>query len=179
MSWRINYEESAILVVDVQEKLLPAMTGGNAIVGPLETLIRGADLLKVPVYFTEQYPKGLGKTLPRLLDATRPKQVFEKTAFSAGAFAEQIEERVIILAGLETHVCLRQSAYDLRSKGKTVVIAADATAARRVEHRDIALDELKTDQFLITSVEALLFEWIADSEHEQFKAFSNLIKASE
>jgi nicotinamidase-related amidase len=157
MSWRVDKDKAAVLIVDVQEKLLPTMTGGEAILGPIETLVRGAHLLKVPVYLSEQYPKGLGKTLPRITKGIKPAAVFEKTAFSAGEFADQIDEKVVILAGLETHICLRQTAYDLKAAGKSVVIAADATASRRTEHRDIALQELQTDQFLITSVEALLF----------------------
>ncbi len=179
MGWRIDKDQSAVLIVDVQEKLLPTMTGGEAILGPIITLVKGAHLLGVPVYFSEQYPKGLGKTLPRLMDGIKPAAVFEKTTFSAGQFAGEMDEKVIILAGLETHICLRQTAYDLKAEGKLVVIPADATASRRTENRDIALQELQTDQFLITSVEALLFEWVGDSQHQHFKEFSSIIKASE
>ncbi|MEO0452815.1 MAG: isochorismatase family protein [Verrucomicrobiota bacterium] len=178
MSWRVNQSQSAILVVDVQEKILPAMKGADALLGPIVTLLKAAGILEVPVYLSEQYPQGLGRTVSQIAETAQAVKTFEKTTFSAGSFAEEIDQKTIILAGIETHICLRQTAYDLRAAGKTVVILADATASRREENHRIAMQELHTDNFLISSVEALLFEWVGDSQHEKFKEISELIKTS-
>jgi nicotinamidase-related amidase len=176
MSWRTNAEEVELLVVDMQEKLLSAMTNPDVVEKRMAQLIAGCVKLGIPVSFTEQYPKGLGKTLESLRKLAPSAPVFEKTRFSAGEFNERLTRKKIIVAGLETHICVRQTIYDLILQRKTVVVVADACGSRFEENKQLALMEFAADKILLTSVEALLFELLSDAEHPQFKEISALIK---
>lgn len=182
-NWRLQADKCAVLIVDVQEKLIGHIDNNEKVQKRVLQLTKGAKLLGVPVYITEQYPQGLGSTTKDLLEAVQGGEgeslfdkPFEKTRFSADGIVDQIESRKIILAGIETHICVRQTAYDLREKEKEVILAADATGSRDPENKDLALAELRQDGVIISSVEALLFELMVDSDHEKFKEVSELIK---
>lgn len=176
MSWRTQADQVELLVVDVQEKLLPAMPHADVLEKRLSQLVAGCVKLGIPVSFTEQYPKGLGKTVESLKKLSPSSPVFEKTRFSAGEFNERLTRKKIIVAGLETHICVRQTIYDLIMQRKTVVVVADACGSRFQENKDLALTEFAADKILLTSVEALLFELLGDAEHPQFKEISALVK---
>lgn len=176
MSWRIKESEVELLVVDVQEKLLPAMSGAELIEKKLSQLITACVKLGIPVSFTEQYPQGLGHTIRSLKNLAPNAPVFEKTQFSAGEFGPHLQRKKIILVGLEAHICVRQTAYDLIRQSKTVVILVDAIGSRFIENKELAVAEFTGDRVLLTSVEAILFELLGDSEHPQFKEISALVK---
>ncbi|NJK91597.1 MAG: isochorismatase family protein [Blastochloris sp.] len=176
MSWRIEAEQVELLVVDAQEKLLPAMHQAEILEKKLGQLIEACVILGVPVSFSEQYPKGLGRTLTSLKKLAPGAPTHEKTRFSAGEFGNKLERKKILVAGVETHICLRQTVYDLSRQGKTVIVVADATSSRCVQNKELALSEFVADKIFITSVEALLFEFLQDAEHPKFKEISNLIK---
>lgn len=176
MSWRLNPSKTAVLIVDVQEKMMPAICEKDEVLRKVRILAEGARALGLPIYLTEQYPKGLGSTVPEIRDVIADIPVLEKTAFSAGEFASEIKQSDILVAGVETHICIRQTMYDLRMKGKNPQLVADATASRDHYNKQIALSELQSDKFILTTVEACLFELLESKEHPAFKEISRLVK---
>lgn len=177
-------EDSALLVVDMQSRLAQAMPAADIanVARNIEILMRAADALKVSTIVTEQYPQGLGHTLEALM-AVLPRGVdqFEKTCFSACGVAEFRDtlahsgKNQIVLCGMEAHVCVLQTAAEL-IKDYAVFVVADAVCSRKPEHREQALRRLDRLGAVITNTESVLFEWLGDARHKQFKTLSALIK---
>jgi len=180
-SHRLRAGESVLLVIDVQERLLAQIPDAHGLVRDVGFLIDVAQLLGIPVRATEQYPRGLGPTaeeLARRLAADRPA----KTAFSAcGAPGVMNELRAagrpsVVLAGMESHVCVLQTALDLLTAEFHVFLPVDAVSSRfRIDH-EAALRRLELAGAILTTTETTAFEWLGGAEHPQFKAISNLIK---
>lgn len=174
---------SRLLIVDVQEKLIPLIAQSERVVSNCSRLIDGAKILNVPVFATEQYPKGLGSTVPPLAERlTRPA---EKLRFSCaevldwGTAAEQPDGRhQVVVAGIEAHVCVLQTALDLLSAGFQVFIPADAVSSRGELDWQIALDRLAGCGATIVTTESVLFEWCERSGTPEFKQISQLVKGS-
>ncbi|MDR1190708.1 MAG: isochorismatase family protein [Verrucomicrobiales bacterium] len=178
MAWRLKCEECALLVVDMQEKLLPAIHGAESVARNVLVLTQAFALFRRPLVFTEQYPQGLGHTVPELLrgaEQTSPT-IVEKTRFNAAGAVAGFRSKNIVVCGVETHVCVRQTALELLAQGKVVTVVADATGSRREEHRRVALEELRARGAVIVSAESLLFDWLEDSRHPLFKSIARLIK---
>ena len=171
--------DTALAVIDVQEKLIPLVPGFERIVWNIERLLDGAKILSVPVIATEQYPKGLGPTVPSI--AKRLECSDEKIAFSAAAcapikqLAEQGVSRVL-LAGIESHVCVQQTALDLLAAGYRVYVAVDAVGARYEIDHDVALRRMESTGVTLTTTEAALFEWCEAAGTEPFKQLSQLVR---
>jgi nicotinamidase-related amidase len=172
-------ENSLLLVVDVQEKLLPTIAGGPRLVWNIQRLIKAATALSVPVITSEQYPKGLGPTVSELRD-TSP--VFEKRAFSCGS-CEELQRHVqesgrfqLVVVGMETHVCILQTVLDLLAQGYRVHVPADAVAARGTLDHDVALRRIEAAGGTITTTEGAMFEWCHTSDRPEFKFISSLIR---
>lgn len=171
----LDREDSVLLVVDVQEKLVPAMHDFATARKAIETLIRTAGALGVPVLFAEQYPKGLGPTLPDLVALAPDAPVVPKLRFSAVGepalldHLEGIGRRSVVLCGLESHVCVLQSAVDLHDAGFRSVVAIDATTARA--SRSTAVTELRLVQagIEIVTAEMACFEWLGQAGTEEFR----------
>ena len=168
-----------ILVVDLQERLVPVIDGKELVVANTLRILEIARLLEIPVMATVQYPKGLGpmiEPIARLLSSEPvPKMTF--SAIGPDAVREWINPtRAVVLVGIETHVCMAQTALDLVEMGATVVMPVDAISARNRFDHDTAILRLAQAGVIITSTEALLFEWIASAEHPQFKTVSKLVK---
>lgn len=178
----LHRQDSALLVVDVQTKLLPAIPDRARLVWNIRRLIDGAKLLSVPILATEQYPQGLGPTVPELaslVGEARPKVAFSCIGCE-GLFAdlERRGVRQILLAGMETHVCIAQTAFDLEASGLRSYIAVDAVAARyRVDH-ETALGRMDSAGMTLTTTEAALFEWCGAAGTDEFKQISRLIQES-
>ncbi|HEY3788906.1 MAG TPA: isochorismatase family protein [Urbifossiella sp.] len=176
---RLRAESSVLVVIDIQDKLLARIPTAATLVRNAGFLLDVAALLEVPIRGTEQYPKGLSPTTPEI--ARRIPHIVAKTAFSccgAGTFLEELEmlqRPNIILTGMESHVCVMQTAYDLLEAGLHVFLPVDALAARFVLDHDLALRRLESAGAVITSAEAIAFEWVRDSSHPQFKAVSKLV----
>jgi len=177
---RLKAESSVLIVIDVQDKLLVKIPSAALLVRNAAFLLDAAKLLEIPVRATEQYPKGLGPTtaeLARRLPQTLPA----KTAFSccgAGTFLEELEmlgRKNVVLAGMETHVCVAQTAFDLLNAGLHVFLPVDALAARTAIDHDAALRRMEQAGAVPTTAEAVAFEWAGDSNHPQFKALSQLV----
>jgi nicotinamidase-related amidase len=177
---RLRPENSVLVVVDVQDKLLVKIPTAAGLVRNTAFLLDAAGLLGVPVRATEQYPKGLGPTTAEVARRL-PQPPGEKTAFSccgAGTFLEELEMMLrpnVVLAGMETHVCIMQTALDLLAAGLHVFLPVDALAARDPIDHDTALRRLEAAGAVPTTAEAVAFEWVRDSAHLQFKAISKLI----
>lgn len=171
-------DQSALLVVDIQNRLTAAMPAKvlARIQRNVETLLKAADLLQIPVIATEQYPKGLGSMEPSLVELL-PKGArrYEKTTFScAGApdFVsdfELLKRKQIILTGMETHVCVLQTALDLMQLGATVFVVADAVCSRHRDNYEVAIQRMAAEGIIVSVTESILFEWLQDSKHESFK----------
>jgi nicotinamidase-related amidase len=182
---RLDRENAVLVVIDAQEKLMPVIDGAEGVTRNLDRLVRGAHVLGVPVLLTEQYVKGLGATvgpLRRALEETSGYQPIEKSCFSAqgcAAFTAQLaalDRRQVIVAGVETHVCVYQTAIDLLGSGVEVTIVADAVGSRTAENKEIALRRLVSEGVKLSSTEIALFEMTVVSGTGQFKAISKLVK---
>ncbi|KAK7120052.1 hypothetical protein R3I94_020165 [Phoxinus phoxinus] len=174
---------TAFFCCDMQERFRPAIKYFGDIISVGQRLLQGARLLGVPVLVSEQYPKGLGSTVQEL-DLTGAKLVFPKTKFSMllpeveAVLAETPGVRSVVLFGVETHVCIQQTALDLIGRGFEVHIVADATSSRSMMDRMFALERLARTGTIISTSEAVLLQLVADKEHPKFKEIQNIIKAS-
>lgn len=172
----IESGNAALMVVDVQEKLLPAMADCEQLKARIQWLVGACHTLQVPTLFTEQYPKGLGHTLPELLNAVTEPQVVEKLHFSVVAAEvlpqgwQQVEQ--VIVCGMETHVCVLQTVLELLQAGKDVFVVADAVASRTQENCQLGLARMRDAGAQIVSREMVVFELLQQAGTEQFKAIS-------
>jgi nicotinamidase-related amidase len=175
---RLDPATSLLCVVDIQERLLAAMPDGGQVVDRATRLASAAGLLGVRAVLTEQYPQGLGPTPPSLAAKLPPPVT--KMAFSCLGCDEFVaslpsDVETAVLCGLETHVCVLQTALDLLARGWTVFVAVDAVASRhRIDH-DTAIERLAASGAIPTTTEAVLFEWCRSAEHPQFQAVRRLV----
>ncbi len=183
---RLTRDSTALLVVDIQERLLPVIDDGPAVCERAAIAIRGARALKLPILATEQYPKGLGATVPAITDAlgeTLPAEsIPSKTSFSCcpvpsiDATLRETAPKTVMVAGIETHVCVSQTCLDLIDRGITPVVLADCTGSRHAHDHSIALSRLQHAGAVITSLEAALFELTVQAGSTEFKEISGLVK---
>ena len=175
---------SCLLIIDIQEKLTAAMPQKvtRRIISNTGILLQAAGRLEVPVITTAQYPQGLGAieqaVLDKLPDATRH---FEKTRFSClgvTGFSDSLArlgKKQIILMGIEAHICILQSAFDLGAAGYEVFAVIDGIASRKAADYESAIMRMDRAGIHIVNTESVLFEWLADAAHPDFKALSKLI----
>jgi nicotinamidase-related amidase len=177
---RLTARNGALLIVDVQEKVLAPIRYRELLVANAVRLVRGAQALQLPVWATEQYPQGLGPTVPELaaLIPHRPA----KTTFHCCAVGEIVEhlhgQKIahVTLAGIEAHVCVAQTALELLRMGFRVQVPADAVASRATLDWEFALRRLERAGAVVSTTEAVLFEWTERADRPEFKAISALIK---
>lgn len=180
---RLTAEHGALLVVDLQETLLARMADRARVVANAVRLVRGAELFALPVLATEQYPRGLGPTVPELaalVPERGPKTTFH--CCSVPALLEQLygrKVRHVTLAGIEAHVCVAQTALELMTLGFRVQVPADAVASRHRTDWEFALRRLERAGAVVSTTEAVLFEWAERSDRPEFKALSAMIKDDE
>ena len=180
---KLDRKTSLVLLVDVQDRLTPAMPPEALarVVKYGRALLHAARTLDLPILCTEQYPKGLGRTLPELRELL-PEPPLEKTHFSCGAdpaFAAKIAatgRKQVIVAGMETHVCVFQTARDLLAMGYEVHVCADAVSSRFEEHRLRGLDLCRQAGAVITTAETAIFDLLGQCGTPQFKKASALVK---
>ena len=175
----MNRNDTGLLVIDLQTKLLEKISHKDKIIPKTLLLVEGAKILGVPVFATEQYPKGLGPTVPELAGLLANK--LEKISFSCGVLPEVVKffksksAKKILLAGIETHVCVLQTALDLMEQGFDVYLAVDAVGSRHEQDREWALRRLETAGVILTTAEAALFEWTEKAGTPEFKEISRLV----
>jgi nicotinamidase-related amidase len=181
----LSAANSLLIIVDIQAKLLAVMpeAEANLITANTGSLVEAAAILNIPVLLTEQYPKGLGATDTNIAQKLpEAMQVFEKTGFScclAEGFCAALESsgrKQIILAGLEAHVCVLQTALELRYKGYQVYVVEDAICSRKAGHKSYALQRMQQQGITITNHESVLFEWLRDASHPDFRSISGLLR---
>ena len=176
-------ESSQLVIIDVQEKLAAAMQAEPLaqLVRNCGILLQAAALLEIPRLYTEQYPKGLGPTVEALAPWLDASARIEKTAFSCAevpAFRSQLtsDKPQLILAGMEAHICVLQTAIGLQELGHQVIVAEDAVLSRNPEHKRNALLRLHQAGIMVSNTESIVFEWLGRAEGDAFKAISRLIR---
>ncbi len=174
----INAEKSALLVIDVQEKLLPGVFENEKLVANCGWLMGVAELMAVPVLGSEQYPQGVGPTVAALRDRLPESDFVGKTHFSC-VDAESCNQRIealdreqIVICGMEAHVCVLQTALRLLEQGKQVFVVEDAISARNPDDTAAAIARMREEGVKMVTKEMVGFEWIGRSDAPQFKDFS-------
>lgn len=174
----ITRETSALLLVDLQSRLMPAIEDGSTILANARRLLDAAELLGVPALFTEQNAKGLGPSVAEL-GASR-ERVADKMAFDAcrePGFLERLPEgRDLVVGGCETHVCVLQSVLGLLRAGRRVFLVRDAVGSRRAESKETAIRRLARNGAEIVTTEMVLFEWLGTAEDPRLRAVLALVK---
>ena len=173
---------TALLVVDIQERLVRAMGDCTSMLAAAARIVRIANRLDVPVIVTEQYPRGLGATVADVADHVSDNApVFAKTSFSCfgcptvSAELERHRPETLVIAGIEAHVCVQQTALDALDRGFHVVVLADAVQSRTLLDRDTALALLRSRGATVTTAEALAFAMLRNAEHPAFKDISRIV----
>jgi nicotinamidase-related amidase len=183
----IKSQISQLVIIDMQVKLATAMPpeAMQMATKNCSILAQAAALLNIPSVLTEQYPQGLGETLPEIKQQLKQQlgnsKAIAKTAFSACGepkFNQQLqrENSQIVLVGMEAHICVLQTALDLLQAGKTVFVVEDAVLSRNSDNKANAINRLQQAGCIITNTESVLFEWLGNANHEAFKLVSKLIK---
>jgi len=179
----LDPEKTVLVVVDVQEAFRHAINDFSVIASRISMAVRGCLILGVPVIITEQYPQGLGRTGEEILFSLPAEFEFlEKTAFSAcGAegFLEKLKEagvKQVVLCGLETHICVNQTAHDLLANDLDVHLLTDCVSSRYGHDKQAGLAKMQESGVISSSVEMALFELLRDAKHEHFKEIQNIVK---
>lgn len=179
---KLDRERAALVVVDVQEAFRKAIPDFDEVAGSVATLVEAAGAMGIPIVVTEQYPKGLGRTLPELRVLLDGAPAVEKTSFSAcgaAGFTERLSSLApgsVILTGIEAHVCVLLTALDLLKQGSAVSIVADAVCSRRAGSMDLGLGQARQAGAVITSTETVVFQLLGGSDGDAFREISKLLR---
>ena len=175
---KLDPARSALLVVDVQEGFRKAIDGFEGIVGATATMVRGAAALEIPIVVTEQYPEGLGATVPEVAEhLPAGSEPISKTVFSAAA-ADGFDlggRDQVVVCGIEAHVCVNQTVLDLLDRGAQVHVVRDAVGSRTAENKALGLGKAERAGAWQTSVETALFELLGEAGGERFKEIQRLV----
>ena len=179
----LDKNKSCLIIVDIQERLAPAMhDGGQEAVRNAGILMQAAQRMGVPTLVSEQYPRGLGRTVPQLAEympAGGPIEKLEFACSSNAGFAEKLkalDKKQIVMAGMEAHICVLQTALKLRAQGMEVFVAADAVASRKQSSMDHAFARIEDAGGAIITTEMAVFEWLEQAGTDDFKVLSKLIQ---
>jgi nicotinamidase-related amidase len=179
---RILQNETAAVVIDIQEKLFPHIHEGENILQNCLKLIEGLQILSIPIIITQQYTRGLGQTVPSIIHKFPEFHYIEKISFSCyeePVFAEQIltlGKPNIILCGIESHVCVLQTCIDLLKAEYIPVIVEDCVSSRKPNDKRMAIERMRQEGAIITTVESLLFELTRRARTDMFKSISGIVK---
>ncbi|MBU1099258.1 MAG: isochorismatase family protein [Bacteroidetes bacterium] len=178
----LKKENTALLIIDIQERILSVIHENERVLENTLKLIKGFKAMNLPIYYTEQYPKGLGPTSPKLLAELEGNVAIQKMSFSchgAGKLFEELRGKgltQVVVAGIECHVCVQQTVFDLLENDFQVNLAADAVSSRRIIDYDTALDRMRSNHAEITTTESILFELLEVCGTDIFKAVSRIVK---
>jgi nicotinamidase-related amidase len=178
----ITADRSCLLVIDIQDKLAPTMADTQMVIDNTALLLKAAGVVEVPILVSEQYPRGLGQTLPQLATLMPPDSKVEKMHFSCmgdDGFARRFRgtgRSQAVLVGIEAHVCVLQTAEQLIEAGCDVFVVADATSSRTTANYEAALARMRADGAQIVTTEMVAFEWLERAGTPEFKKISALIK---
>lgn len=179
--YNLDRENALGLVIDFQEKLFPAMRKKEELEENVVKLCRGLCTLDIPMIVTQQYTKGLGESIEAVREAIDDFSYYEKKSFTALtdevlAELEKTGRKQIILFGIETHICVQQTAMDLLQRGYDVYLAADCCSSRKKIDKKLALANMRRAGCFVTTTEAILFDLLKTASAEGFKEISNIIK---
>jgi len=179
----LDKNKSCLIIVDIQERLAPAMfDGGQEAIRNAAILMQAAKRLGVPVLVSEQYPRGLGRTVPQLAEFMPADGPVEKVEFACpgnAGFADRLNlsgKKQVVIAGMEAHICVLQTALKLRDQGLEVFVAADAVASRKQSSMGHAFSRIEDAGGAIVTTEMAVFEWLERAGTDDFKALSKLIQ---
>ncbi len=171
-----NHNQTGILIIDLQEKLIPAIHEGAKVVRQVRRLVEFAQLLQLPVLVTEQLPQKLGPTVPELRTIESWPIPLSKSTFSAAPILPGSLPKFLLVVGVETHVCIRQTVFDLTQKKQDLCIVGDAVGSRNPIDHDLALSEMRSLGIRIASLEAIAFEMLGSAEHPLFRSALAIFK---
>ena len=178
----LKREETVLVIVDVQGKLAQLMYEREKLYKNLQILIKGAKILDLPIIWMEQYPQGLGPTIPEVSELLPDVEPIAKMSFSCCgeslfmARLNAVKRSRVLLCGIETHVCIHQTSLDLLKLGYEVQVVSDAVSSRTRENKEVGLQKIASEGGKITSVEMALFELLRKAGSDEFKAISKLVK---
>jgi nicotinamidase-related amidase len=179
---RIKRDNCTGLIIDVQERLLPVMADKEILVANCRKLVEGLQILGIPLVFTQQYSKGLGQTISEISSLQLPFSYIEKNTFSCldePVFANHLEssgKSIVLIGGIESHVCVLQTAIDLQENGYHPVVISDCIGSRDVTEKTIALERFSLEGIRVSTVESILFELTRSANTIEFKSISKLVK---
>jgi nicotinamidase-related amidase len=179
---RILKENTLGLVIDIQEKLFPYIYQNEQLVKNVKRFVEGLKILEIPILVTEQYKKGLGLTIAELETSLYPVEPLEKMSFSCcddSVISSRIADsgkNTILLCGIESHICVLQTAIDLVQRGYRPVVIANCTSSRNEFDKQIALERMKSEGVLLATYESILFELCRMAGTDQFRSISKLIR---
>jgi nicotinamidase-related amidase len=178
----LEISRCCLTVVDVQGKLAQLMAEKEALFWNIQILIQAARILEIPILWCQQVPEALGPTVPEIAHLLTDQEPINKASFSCCGepkFNERLDgtgRKQVLLCGIETHVCIYQTAVDLMARGLGVTVIADAVSSRTVQNRQIALTRLAAEGTRISSTEMVLFELLKTAQHPHFRAIAKLVK---
>ena len=178
----LKKETSALLIIDLQERILPVIRNYESVLENTVKLIKGFKTLQLPIYFTEQYPKGLGQTSQIILNELEGYAAIQKMSFScsgAGDLFDELQRKKltqIVVCGVESHVCVQQTVLDLITNEFQVDVSADAVSSRKEIDYEIALNRMRNHGAEITTTESILFELLEVCGTPEFKEISKIVK---
>lgn len=177
----LNREDTVLMIIDIQEKLVPVMKYRDQVINNNKILISAAKEMKFPIIATEQYPKGLGRTVPEILDLIDDENIFAKTSFTA--YTDDVKKALkalgkkkVLVTGMETHICVFQTVRDLIDDGYEVFLVKDAVASRTKDNFLNGLDLINSLGAIVTNTEPSVFDLLKVSGTPEFKFISKLIK---
>jgi nicotinamidase-related amidase len=178
----LSKENTALVVVDVQEKLLPYVIGKDEVLGNIQMLIKFAHIMDIPVILTEHYPKGLGFTVPQIKEVLSEYKPKEKVIFSCWGslgFKEKLKElgvKRLMIAGIESHICVQQTTLDAINSGYEVHVISDAVSSRTQRNLDIGLEKMRQLGAIISSTEMAMYEIMERADTKEFKEVLKLVR---
>ncbi len=178
---KIKRNQTTAVCIDYQERILPAMFGKEELLEKSKKLLEGLKVLQVPICLTQQYTKGLGTTVPEICEAAGTEEYLEKVTFSA---YEQVKEKLmppeempyVIICGIESHVCVLQTAIDLKNAGYQPYLVTDCISSRKQQDYDMALERAKQEGIILTTYESILFELLGAAGTPDSKAIQKIVK---
>ena len=178
----LSVDDTVLLVIDVQGKLAQLMHDRETLFANVKKIVKGAQVLEIPILWTEQNPDGLGRTIPEVAELLAGLEPISKLSFSccgSEVFMKQLKElgrRQVLVAGIEAHVCVYQTVADLAERGYEVQVVADAVSSRAAANRQVGLERIKEAGATITSTETALFELMRIAEGDRFKQLLRIVK---
>ena len=178
----LDIQNCCLVVVDVQGKLARLMHDKESLFKNIEILIKAAKILNIPILWCQQCPQSLGPTIPQIARLLTDIEPINKASFSCcgcnqfNAKLKELSRQQVLLCGIETHVCIYQTAADLLSKGFSVEVIADAVSSRTLENKQIAITKMSVEGVDVTTTEMALFELLKTADHPHFKEIAKLIK---